>query len=380
MKVDISDNADRAARAFARVESWMSSEAMADLLDLFDGRPATDAADLTGWLHLNEELPDWLDPLFGGTISPLRGLSPGQTDTLRRTLQIERIAGSMFNFRTVDGTAYRERSQAADADFNETTRARVLDLTRQLGLVDPQKPRFDGYDKTLVLGGGYRSPLLRTRYAAQIRDSGVPLGEVSFLGSPRFLITEPPEREVAVTYAPTATDEFGLMVGSVRAAFGMDVTGVAFLCGCVDDSAQCPRWRQRLAKSADDTPAAFTHERQAVVVDPNGRPVGSVLSASTGRPPYRPDTSDTLDLWARCAHPRAGQRVLLVTTQVFVPFQKFDALRRLYLPYGVEVDAVGFGADWGDRPETAEYLLQETLSAIRSARRLLIDATETLAA
>ena len=156
-----------------------------------DGRPSADAADLTGWLHLNEELPDWLYPLFGATFSPLRGLSPGQTGTLRRTLQIERIAGSMFNFRTVDGTGYRERSQAADANFDEATRARVLDLTRRLGLVDPQKPRFDGYDKTLVLGGGYRSPLLRTRYAAQIRDSGVPLGEVSFLGSPRFLIAEP---------------------------------------------------------------------------------------------------------------------------------------------------------------------------------------------
>jgi hypothetical protein len=68
----------------------------------------------------------------------------------------------------------------------------------------------------------------------------------------------------------------------------------------------------------------------------------------------------------------------VVTTQVFVPFQTFDGIRRLYLPYGVDVDTVGFGAEWGDRPQTAEYLLQETLSAIRSARRLLIDAAEVL--
>lgn len=381
-----SDNSDRAAQAFARVESWMSSESMTDLVDLFDGKPEADAADLTGWLHLNEELPDWLDPLFDAAVPSLPGLSTGQTDTLRRTLQIERIAGSVFNFRTTAGTGYRERFEAVDGDFDPATRARVLDLTRRLGLVDPLKPRFDSYDQTLVLGGGYRSPLLRTRYAAQIRDSGVHLGEVSFLGSPRFLLTEPtaqepsPEPEVSAAYAPGATDEFGLMTGAVRTAFGLDVADVAFLCGCVDASAQCPRWSQRRAKGADETPAAFTHERQAAVVDSEGRTVGSVLSASTGRPPYRPDTSDTLGLWARCAHPRPGQRVLLVTTQVFVPFQTFDALRRLYLPYGVEVDAVGFGADRGDRPLTAEYLLQETLSAIRSARRLLLDAAETLAA
>ena len=42
------------------------------------------------------------------------------------------------------------------------------------------------------------------------------------------------------------------------------------------------------------------------------------------------------------------------------------------------VRGLGFGADWGDRPLTAEYLLQEVLSAIRSARRLLVDAAEIL--
>ncbi|MDT5028386.1 MAG: hypothetical protein QOE61_4812, partial [Micromonosporaceae bacterium] len=39
-----------------------------------------------------------------------------------------------------------------------------------------------------------------------------------------------------------------------------------------------------------------------------------------------------------------------------------------------------FGPDWGDRPMTAEYLLQETLSGIRSARRLLIDGAAVLGA
>jgi hypothetical protein len=379
--VDISDSVDRATTMFERVESWVSSEPMAELLDLFDGRPSADAADLTGWLHLNEKLPDWLDPLFGATDSPLPGLSAAQTGTLRRTLQVERVAGSLFNFRGGNGNGYRERSQAVRADFDEATRARVLDLTRRLGLVDPHKPRLDSYDNTLVMGGGYRSPLLRAQYAALIRDSGVQLGEVSFLGSPRPLVEEGerPERPATDTYVPGATDEFDLMIGAVRAAYGMDVTEVTFLCGCADAGAPCPRWRHRLANDADKTPAAFTHERQATVVDQEGRPVGSVLSASTGRPPLRPDTSDTLEQWGRWAHPRPGQQVLLVTTQIFVPFQTFDALRRLYLPYGAEVEAIGLGAEWGDRPETAENLLQETLSAIRSARRLLIDAAEALA-
>lgn len=76
--------------------------------------------------------------------------------------------------------------------------------------------------------------------------------------------------------------------------------------------------------------------------------------------------------------PDDASSFLVVTTQVFVPFQRFEGLRRLYLPHGLRVDAVGLGADWGDRPLTTEYLLQETLSAIRSARRLLVDPVALL--
>lgn len=152
-----------------------------------------------------------------------------------------------------------------------------------------------------------------------------------------------------------------------------------FLCGCPSTDRVCPNWRSSTVDGAEATPPEFTHERQARIVGGDGAGIGSVLSASTGRPPYRPDTSDTFALWARCAEPRLGQRVLVVTTQVFVPFQMFEGLRRLYVPFGLDVDTVGFGFQWGDRPKTAEFLLQEALSTLRSARRLLVDAAEVLA-
>jgi hypothetical protein len=168
------------------------------------------------------------------------------------------------------------------------------------------------------------------------------------------------------------------MVGAARTEFGLSPAEVTFLCGCSSADARCPNWRSGRDDGADRTPPAYTHERRVDLLDSGGKAIGSAFSASTGRPPYRPDTSDTFALWARCSAPQPGQRLLVVTTQVFVPFQTFDGIRRLYLPYGVDVDTVGFGAEWGDRPQTAEYLLQETLSAIRSARRLLIDAAEVL--
>jgi hypothetical protein len=220
--------------------------------------------------------------------------------------------------------------------------------------------------------------MLRARYAALLRSKGFQLGEVSFLGSPRVLIEEPPERDLTEAYAPGARDEFDLMVAAAQAEFGLSPARITFLCGCSSAEAQCPSWLERHAEGAEQTPAAYTHERRAELADDTGRTVASVLSASTGRPPFRPDTSDTFSLLARCANPQVGQRVLVVTSQVFVPFQSFDGVRRLYLPHGVDLDAVGYGDDWEDRPRSAEYLLQETLSAIRSGRRLLVDAAGTL--
>jgi hypothetical protein len=377
--------ADRAAYVFPLVTDWLFSEPMAAVLEAFGERlPGPgfagdgNGADVNGWLHPNEKLPDWVYRVVADPAADVDGLSPAQVDILRRTLAVERMAAADFNFREGAGQQYRERMQASAADFTPEFRIRVRELTTRLGLVSTQEPRTSRYDKTLVLGGGYRSPLLRARYAAQLRSKGFDLGEVSFLGSPRFLIEKPPERPVISAYAPGASDEFDLMVAAAQAEFGLTQARITFLCGCTSADLPCPNWPARDAERAAETPAAYTHERRAELVDDTGRTVAWVLSASTGRPPFRPDTSDTFSLWARCANPQVGQRVLSVTSQVFVPFQSFDGVRQLYLPHGVDLDAVGYGDDWEDSPRPAEYLLQETLSAIRSGRRLLVDAAGTL--
>jgi hypothetical protein len=374
----VGDEIHRATNVVEDIRLWVHSYAMVALLDLIHEENADD--DESPWLHLNEQLPTWLVTLLDdGFDSTSKRLDPS-LQLLGQVIDLEKRAADKFNFRSRDGQTYRERSEADSADFDSATRAQVLELTKQLGLVESASPRYRSYDMTLILGGGFQSPLLRTRYAARLERQGVDLGEMYFLGSPRFLITnEPPEQPVTSLYAPNATDEFGLMLAAAETEFGFSSAPVSFLCGCATTSSICPRWRyggnDELAR---EVPPEYTHERSAELSSTEGLHRGSVISASTSRPPYRPDTSDTYALWAQYADPHPGQRVLTVTTQVFVPFQRFDGLKRLYLPHGLELDAVGFGADWGDRPQTAEYLLQETLSAIRSARRLLVDAVEIL--
>ena len=358
----------RTRQAISAATAWLLGEPMAELLELMHGTGTLQAFGADAWLHLNEELPGWVGPFLAGTLD--------DADVLRRTLAIERVAAEHFDFRGGEGAAYVERSQAGRATLDDRQRAEVLELADRLGLVTPHRPSSSRYDRTLVLGSGYRSPLHRARHAASLAREGVELGELAFLGSPRFLIDDPPEAPAVADFAPGAVDEFDLMVAAARDAFGLHPGPVVLVCGCADDAAACPGWASSELDVAGETPPQYTHEREVVLLDDDGRRAGIALSASTGRPPYRPETADTLAFWARRVQPAAGERVLLVTTQVFVPFQQFDALRTIYLPHGIEIETVGLGPEWGDRPQTAEYMLQETLSGIRSARRLLVAALE----
>lgn len=336
----------------------------------------TRISDEAPWLHLNERLPEWLVDLLA---QPAGEATDPTLRFLKNVITLEERAADGFNFRSRDGSTYRERSEAATADFDDATRAAITEHAAALGLVDPTPPTAGSYDMTLILGGGFSSPLLRTRYAAQLEQQSTALGAIYLLGSPRFLITnEPAERPITSEYAPDASDEFDLMIAAATAELGLSPQLTTFVCGCTSATTRCPKWPHADHPGAAEVPPEYTHERATTLTSVEGHTRGTVISASTSRPPYRPDTSDTFDLLVRYANPQPGQRTLIVTTQVFVPFQRFDALRRLYLPHGVHVDAVGFGADWGDRPQTAEYLLQETLSAIRSARRLLVDAAAVL--
>lgn len=376
------DVADRARQLLQFADEWLFGTAMDELLAEFDQqlpaeRPYRDKplgllADRADWLHHGEKLPDWLDAL---TSSDRPSESAELVAFLARIFALEKLAATQFHSRG-DGDVYIERWNGAGDDLSEPLRSRVIGLADRLGLVTAKQPTHRTYDHTLVLGGGKRSPLLRARLCAELVDRGVVAGRIALLGSPRPV--GPEERPATDQYAPAAADEFELLIAAATNEFHLTPKPVRFLCGSGDAEQICPAWSARFPDHEADTPPAFTHEREVDLIDARGRVAATALSASTGRPPVRPDTSDTFRLWARWARPEPAQRALLVTTQLFIPFQTFDGLRRLYLPLGVKVDSVGFDATWADRPLTAVDLLQEVLSGIRSARRLVVEACYAL--
>lgn len=81
--------------------------------------------------------------------------------------------------------------------------------------------------------------------------------------------------------------------------------------------------------------------------------------------------------WAeKAAKVRPGDRLLVVTSPRFVPFQHCDAVRILGLGYGCAIDTVGMRTEWlpdmlSMSEPTPDQYLQELRSTFFSMRRLV---------
>ena len=100
----------------------------------------------------------------------------------------------------------------------------------------------------------------------------------------------------------------------------------------------------------------------------------AAVAAPPQDPPQRANTGDGFVGWADLIHrPQPGESILVVTTDLFVPFQHADAVRCLGLPYSCGIDTVGLNAaayaNWLHQ-NTRTTLLQEVRSAILAMNNL----------
>jgi hypothetical protein len=106
-----------------------------------------------------------------------------------------------------------------------------------------------------------------------------------------------------------------------------------------------------------------------------------VVAAPSSEPEKRrADTPDSYDFFAKhVATLQGGERLLMVTTPIYVPAQHAAAVRMLALPYGVEVDTVGneAGVIPGAPAQqfTATKYLLEVRSTVHSLRKLHAELT-----
>jgi hypothetical protein len=295
-------------------------------------RPADPTAEPTGSLSAARPAERAADPAAGPpgarpagrAIEPAAGLSdsrpavaPG-ADPGELLAWLDDFSAVHWNFRGRLGGAERHRVRV---ELPPRLAAAALAAGPALGLATAGDPPHREYTHLLILGGLGRSCLQRTEHAARLA-ARLRIGAVAALGSTRPL---GPEERTVPGLADCATEADALAAGA-RAAFGE-------------------------------------------------RPVDVLVAPPRDPAAARADTADTYAFWASRARPRPEDRILVVTSPIYVPFQHCDAIRMLGLRYRCGIDTVGFdprrastpqppGADGPDR------YLQEIRSAIRAVRAL----------
>ncbi|WFE56928.1 hypothetical protein [Micromonospora sp. WMMD712] len=293
---------------------------------------------------LIDGIASWIDSSAMTALLGEFGGWPRSTGSLADRLRaLEEFSAACWDYRK----GQLERDQAVGESFTALTDARIRSAARSLGLAGRAMPRNRRFDHVLVLGGGVRTMMARAHLAATILRQGVQATSVAGLGSLRPI----PEQNVIA-------EQFGL--GDVATEGDAVAAALRHAFGAAPASEQ---------RSGTTEAGQGWWVRSHVDV----RPPVHVLAAPSTRPGQRANTADTLIGWAELLRPAsAGARLLVVTTDIFVPFQHCDAVRLLGLPYGCEVETVGFDSSaspWVSPPSTSA-ILQEIRSAIRSMQAL----------
>jgi hypothetical protein len=301
-------------------------------------QPGEVAAEIDDWI--SSEPMRALVTAFGGAL-PATGVG-------ERLAWLDDFSGRFWDFRRHGGV---ERDQVEAPEFDAGQTALVTAAATALQLVEPRRPPHREYDHLLVLGGLGRACLQRTEYAAQLIEQGAAaVAELAALGSFRPLNAA--EKELPGLAG--SGYEVDAMDAGVRSAFGLRGAGeLESSDGPVDHRS----WSVRTYRSPGDVEV-------------------HVLAAPSSEPDTRrANTPDTYEFWAQRVKLRSADRILVVTSPIYVPFQHADAIRMLALEHGCGIDTVGFdparvavplapGATGPDR------YLQEIRSGILSMRRL----------
>ncbi|MCG5472067.1 hypothetical protein LADH09A_006102 [Micromonospora sp. LAH09] len=300
--------------------------------------PQTVAAEIHGWISSAPMRA--LVAEYGGTLP-----SASVGDLLA---WLDAFSDEHWDFRKHGNV---ERDQVKAPSFSPAQTDLIQAVATALRLVDAERPPRSAYDHLLVLGGLGRACLQRTEYAANlVRDNIVVVPEVSALGSFRPLTPA----ETALPSLAGGRYEVDAMDVGVRLGFGLE--------------------EPALSESSD---GAVTHKSwQVRTYRAAGHPEVHVLAAPSSEPESRrANTPDTYEFWARRSSLRATDRILVVTSSIYVPFQHNDAIRMLAMRYGCGIDTVGFDPTQATIPMASgatgpDRYLQEIRSGILSMRRL----------
>jgi hypothetical protein len=312
-----------------------------------------------GAAAVDEALRGW------ATSQPVRALAeasawawPAERDTLAL---LERLADLSADW---DFRKDRERNfiEGAPAEVNgrEIPDDLVIAAARALGLVDAVAVTGRKFSHLVVLSGLVSACVNRTHRAAELIRGGLAADAVVVLGAHRALGGAEPRQAKDAGLGDLA-DEAKVIVAATQKAFGLGAPLAA------RESQPPPDPRHTATFHAAS--AHYQWPSAEVVIAPSSEP-GS----------RRANTADQLRHWAEMAGVGSEHDVLILTTQIYVPYQHMETVRVLGLERGCGVCSCGVDAASSLLPRATPFggrdYLQEIRSALRAAPALLRAARE----
>jgi hypothetical protein len=232
----------------------------------------------------------------------------------------------------------------------------ITDAAAALGLVRAAPLPDVGFTHLVVLSGLVRACVNRTQYAADLLRAGLRAGSTAVLGAHRKLGGQEPE-QARQQGLGELFDEADAVLAATRLAFGLGDPERA-----EESGPRLARWDDKLQGAS----ARYHWKDADVIIAPSREP-------ST----RRANTADQLHAWANLAGIDPSDQVLLLTTQIYVPFQQLVGLRLLGLEHGCGVYCCGVDADSSALPAapfSGRSYLQEVRSALLAASELMAAA------
>lgn len=307
-----------------------------------------------GYAAIAEALRGW------ATSQPLRALAdasgwdwPAEAEAPALLARLAELSAD-WDFRKNRERNFIEGA-AAEVNGREIPDALVIAAARALGLVDAVAVTGRKFSHLVVLSGLVSACVNRTHWAAELIRGGLAADAVAVLGAHRALGGAEP-RQASDAGLGDLADEAEVIVAATRKAFGLGAPLAA-------RESQPPADLGDLA-TFHAASAHYQWPSVEVVIAPSGEPDSR-----------RANTADQLRHWADIAAVGSEHDVLILTTQIYVPYQHMETVRVLGLERGCGVYSCGVDAASSLLPRVTPFggrdYLQEIRSALRAAPALL---------
>jgi len=292
-----------------------------------------------------EELESFMANPGLADLADLFGVSDLPTSITEKIDVLQQIATEYWDFRK--GAERQDVNWDDDLLDREDSRQRriVLEAANKLGLVQNTVPLNTRPNTLAILGGANKSPLRRLMYGLGIVED---FDQVVYLGSSRSLPEA--EKERTFDYAPEAQTEFDLGCSALEKVLSAEEI----------DEISIKRdgdiWGMKLygfeLRGQKKTAFALSTPQQ----------IGQVRATTYDNYRFYADRAELAN--------DPNHSVVAVTNAFYTKGQQLPAVQELTVPYGVQVETVGFSVDYDGTILKPCPLLMETKAAIDAAARL----------